>query len=53
MTVAELNGQIRTLRVELSWRPKSSYAYKAAAKRLEVAEKLRELQLGREEVGEV
>ena len=53
MTVAELNAYIKRLRTELSWRPKTSYAYKAVSKRIEVAEKVRDVQRGREVAGDV
>jgi hypothetical protein len=53
MSVAELNAYIRALRLELTARPKTSYAFKSVAKRLDVAEKIRELQRGREAVGDV
>jgi len=53
MSVAQLNAHIRALRLELTWRPKASYAFKSVSKRLEVAEKVRELQRGREATGDV
>jgi hypothetical protein len=53
MTVAQLNSYLRSLRQELTWRPKTSYAYKSVTKQIEVAEKLRDLQRGREVAGDV
>lgn len=53
MSVTELNAHIRELRYELTWRPKSSFAYKSVSKRIEVAEKVREIQRGKEEAGDV
>jgi hypothetical protein len=44
MNAAQLDAHIRALRQELAWRPRNSFAYKDVAKRLEVAEKLREQQ---------
>jgi hypothetical protein len=53
MTVAQLNAHIRALRHELTWRPKTSYAYKSVSKQLEVAKKVREIQRGKELAGDV
>jgi hypothetical protein len=53
MSVAQLSAHIQALRQELGWRPRASYAYKSVSKRLEVAEKLLELQRGKEETGDV
>ena len=53
MSVEELNAYIRKLKQELTWRPKTSPAHKSVTKQLEVAEKLRELQRGREVAGDV
>jgi ribosomal protein L29 len=52
MTVSQLNSYLRGLRQELTWRPKTSYAYKSVTKQIAVAEKLRELQQGREAAGD-
>ena len=52
MSVAQLNAYLRDLRSELSWRPKTSFAYKHVAKQIAVAEKLRKLQQGREVAGD-
>ena len=53
MSVVELNAHIRALKSELTWRPKTSYAYKSVAKQLEVAEKVREIRRGQEKAGDV
>lgn len=46
MSVAQLNAYIGELRAALKWR--TGPAHKAISKRLEVAEKVRELQRGKE-----
>ena len=53
MNAEQLSAHIQALRQELSWRPRASYVYKAVSKRLEVAEKLLELQQGKEAAGDV
>jgi uncharacterized small protein (DUF1192 family) len=52
MSVRELNAYIRGLRGELEWR-KTGTVHKSVLKRLEVAEKVRALALGREAAGDV
>jgi len=51
MTVAQLDVYIGELRRDLSWTKR--YVYKDVAKRLEVAEKVREIRRGREAAGDV
>jgi len=51
MTVAQLNAYIAGLRRELEWT--RGFVHKAVSKRIEVAEKVRELRRGREEAGDV
>ena len=51
MTVAQLNAYIHDLRQELEWR--RGPAHKAVSKRLEVAVKVRDVQLGNEAARDV
>lgn len=51
MSAADLNHYLRELRAEISWR--TGPVLKARLKQLEVAEKVRDLQVGREAAGEV
>jgi hypothetical protein len=50
-TVAELNRYIRSLRDELKWR-RTGPVHKELVKRLEVAEKVREIRRGQEVPGD-
>jgi hypothetical protein len=51
MTVAQLNAYIHDLRRELEWR-RDGPVHKAVSKRLEVAVKVRDIQLGNEVAGD-
>lgn len=51
MSVEELNRYLRELRHEISWR--TGPALKVRLKQLEVAEKVRDLQVGRAAAGDV
>jgi hypothetical protein len=51
MTVAELDAYIHELRSDLTWARR--FALKDVEKRIEVAEKVREIRRGREAAGDV